>query len=108
MILVELRRPQPAVLQLLKGLARFAALMLPCVAEEQHPVLRLDLIQKSLNLLRAGQAGLIEQIEMSAGGIACSIALLASGKEALERRCSHASVAELRRSAGVGAKPSTA
>jgi hypothetical protein len=51
-------------LQLLEGLSGIDALVLPGVANEQHPVLRPDLFEKRLHLPGAGETGLVEHIEV--------------------------------------------
>jgi hypothetical protein len=77
--LVELRGPHPRVLHLLKRSAGIDALMLPCIPDYEHTILRLDLVEESSHLLRAGETRLVEQIEMSAGRVALDLALFASG-----------------------------
>ena len=105
--LVKLRGVHPGLLQLLEGLSGIDALMLAGVADEQHPVLRADLFEEVAHLFRAGKAGLIDHIEVSAAGVAFGCWLPRARKP-----CNVSAAMPASRSwcaaREVGAKPSTA
>ena len=71
----------PGLLQLLEGLSGIDPLMLSCVSDKQHTVLRANLFEEVPHLFRAGEAGFIDHIQVSAVGV---VSLVATGKKALQ------------------------
>ena len=67
---IELRSTHSGLLHLLEGFAGIYALMLPCITDKQHPVLRPDLFHERLHLARACETRFIHHVEMTAFGIA--------------------------------------
>ena len=63
---VEVRRMHSAFLELLKRPAGFHALVLARVTHEDHPVLLVQAVQKVVDLPRARQARLIDNVKMPA------------------------------------------
>src|SRR6202041_1960986 len=61
---IEHRRLHPSLLQLLEGFAGVYALMLADIADKQHLVLFIDAPEKISQLLRRGQWGLIDHVQM--------------------------------------------
>jgi hypothetical protein len=71
--LVEQGGPHSSLLQLFEGLARFDALMLPSISDQQHAVLRADLFEELAHLLGARKGRLVEHVEMAAVRVACNL-----------------------------------
>src|ERR1035437_4762944 len=69
--------------------------MLPRVADEQHAILRPDLLYKRLHLAGAGKAGFIHHIEVAAVWIASELVLASACKETLESAGGGPGAAEL-------------
>jgi hypothetical protein len=61
--LIKVRCFHPGLLQLLVRSASLHCFMLPRIADKQHPVLIVQSVQKLVQLLRARQAGFVEDIE---------------------------------------------
>ena len=79
--LVELRGPHPGLLHLLEGFAGFDALMLPGVADQQNAVLRPDPLEKLPHLLGAGEAGLIDHVQMPVCRVSATCVLACRGQK---------------------------
>src|ERR1035437_7446867 len=69
--------------------------MLARVADEQHTILRPNLLHKCLHLAGAGQTGFIHHIEVAAAWVASQLVLAAACKETLQSACGETSVPEL-------------
>ena len=101
---VQLARSHAGVLHLFKGLAGVDALVLAGVPDHQDAVLRSDFVEEVAHLPGAGQARLIQQIEMLTGGISCRAIAATAGKEALQGSGADPCLAQLIRSFGRGSK----
>jgi hypothetical protein len=96
--LVELRGTHALGLQLLKRFSSVYSLMLTDVSNEQNPVLRPQLLHERLHLFRASQAGLIDHVQVTAGGISGGLSGCTASKETLQGLCVNPGVTELVRS----------
>ena len=61
---IELGSAHPSLLQLLEWTARFDALMLPGVADEEHPIAGTEPSKEFTHLVGAGEARFIDKVEM--------------------------------------------
>ena len=101
---IEVRSAHSCLLQLLEGAASFDALMLPCVADQKHAVLRPEPAKEIAHLVRACQARLVHKIEMLLFGC---LAVGPASQETLQRPVSTPASASCRAAREVGASPST-
>ena len=92
--LVQLRGSHPGILHLLERSPCVNALMLGGVSNDQYPVCRFDLFEEGPHLPGAGEAGLVQHVEMWAGSVGAWM-VLTSGEETLQCRGIDSSLSKL-------------
>ena len=103
--LVELCGSHSSLLQLLKWAARFNALMLAHIADQQHAVIGTEAGEKLAHLVGAGKARFIDEVEMSSARRRAGSAVRA--RNPCRVPASTPASPSWRAAREVGAKPST-